>query len=142
MNTGILLSIPAEEYHAAARCGRYMSSHLLPDFWNIHRSIGEGGRESPPISIATRPVAKSLSQETRRWCSDARLEGRGSRKPHRRGLWTPTARRTPEHSRYGAFFLEMKDSVNPSIRMVRRVRPIRACITGYKVSELTEILIL
>lgn len=47
MNTGIFLSIPAEEYHAAARCGRYMSSHLLPDFWNIHRSIGEGRRESP-----------------------------------------------------------------------------------------------
>ena len=38
MNTDRLLSIPAEEYHAASRSGRYMSSHLLADF-----------RESPEL---------------------------------------------------------------------------------------------
>ena len=32
MNTGKFLSIPAEEFHAASRSGRYMSSHLLADF--------------------------------------------------------------------------------------------------------------
>ena len=32
MNTDRLLSIPAEEYHAASRSGQYMSSHLLADF--------------------------------------------------------------------------------------------------------------
>ena len=26
-----------------------MSSHLLADFWNIHRSLGEGGRKSPEL---------------------------------------------------------------------------------------------
>ena len=49
MNTDRFLSIPAEEYHAASRSGQYMSSHLLADFWNIHRSLGEGGRESPEL---------------------------------------------------------------------------------------------
>lgn len=38
MNTDRLLSIPADEYHAASRSGRYMSSHLLADF-----------RESPEL---------------------------------------------------------------------------------------------
>ena len=38
MNTDRFLTIPAEEYHAASRCGRYMSSHLLADF-----------RESPEL---------------------------------------------------------------------------------------------
>ena len=38
MNTDRFLAIPAEEYHAASRCGRYMSSHLLADF-----------RESPEL---------------------------------------------------------------------------------------------
>ena len=38
MNTDRLLSIPADEYHAASRSGRYMSSHLLADF-----------RESPAL---------------------------------------------------------------------------------------------
>ena len=38
MNTDRLLSIPAEEYHAASRSGQYMSSHLLADF-----------RESPEL---------------------------------------------------------------------------------------------
>ena len=33
-----------------------------------------------------------------------------------RGLWTPTACRTPEQSLYGAFFLEMKNSTNPRIK--------------------------
>ena len=33
-----------------------------------------------------------------------------------RGLWTPTACRTPEQSLYGAFFLEMKNSSSPRIR--------------------------
>ncbi len=33
-----------------------------------------------------------------------------------RGLWTPTACRTPEQSLYGAFFLEMKNSANPRIK--------------------------
>ena len=33
-----------------------------------------------------------------------------------RGLWTPTACRTPEQSLYGAFFLEMKTSANPRIK--------------------------
>ena len=33
-----------------------------------------------------------------------------------RGLWTPTACRTPEQSLYGAFFLEMKNSDSPRIR--------------------------
>ena len=33
-----LLDIPADEYHAANRSGRYMSSHLLADF-----------RESPEL---------------------------------------------------------------------------------------------
>ena len=38
MNTDRFLSIPAEEYHAASRCGRYMSSHNLAAF-----------RESPEL---------------------------------------------------------------------------------------------
>ena len=38
MNTGKFLTIPADEYHAASRSGRYMSSHLLADF-----------RESPEL---------------------------------------------------------------------------------------------
>ena len=38
MNTDRFLSIPADEYHAASRSGRYMSSHLLADF-----------RESPEL---------------------------------------------------------------------------------------------
>ena len=38
MNTDRLLSIPADEYHAASRSGQYMSSHLLADF-----------RESPEL---------------------------------------------------------------------------------------------
>ena len=38
MNTDRFLTIPAEEYHAASRSGRYMSSHLLADF-----------RESPEL---------------------------------------------------------------------------------------------
>ena len=38
MNTDKILSIPAEEYHAESRNGRYMSSHLLADF-----------RESPEL---------------------------------------------------------------------------------------------
>ena len=38
MNTDRFLTIPAEEYHAASRCGRYMSSHNLADF-----------RESPEL---------------------------------------------------------------------------------------------
>ena len=33
-----------------------------------------------------------------------------------RGLWTPTACRTPEQSLYGAFFLEMKHSSSPRIK--------------------------
>lgn len=33
-----------------------------------------------------------------------------------RGLWTPTACRTPEQSLYGAFFLEMKNSSSPRIK--------------------------
>lgn len=38
MNTDKILSIPAAEYHAESRSGRYMSSHLLADF-----------RESPEL---------------------------------------------------------------------------------------------
>ena len=38
MKTARLLSIPAEEYHADSRSGRYMSSHFLADF-----------RESPEL---------------------------------------------------------------------------------------------
>ena len=38
MNTGRFLTIPGEEYHAASRSGRYMSSHLLAAF-----------RESPEL---------------------------------------------------------------------------------------------
>ena len=38
MNTGKFLTIPAEEYHAASRCGMYMSSHNLAAF-----------RESPEL---------------------------------------------------------------------------------------------
>lgn len=38
MNTSRFLSIPAEEYHSASRCGRYMSSHPLAAF-----------RESPEL---------------------------------------------------------------------------------------------
>lgn len=38
MNIDKILSIPAEEYHAESRNGRYMSSHLLADF-----------RESPEL---------------------------------------------------------------------------------------------
>ena len=38
MNKDRFLSIPADEYHAASRSGRYMSSHLLADF-----------RESPEL---------------------------------------------------------------------------------------------
>ena len=33
-----------------------------------------------------------------------------------RGLWTPTACRTPEQSLYGAFFLEIRNSDSPRIR--------------------------
>jgi len=33
-----------------------------------------------------------------------------------RGLWTPTACRTPEQSLYGAFFLEIKNSDSPRIK--------------------------
>lgn len=33
-----------------------------------------------------------------------------------RGLWTPTACRTPEQSLYGAFFLEIKNSSSPRIK--------------------------
>ena len=33
-----------------------------------------------------------------------------------RGLWTPTACRTPEQSLYGGFFLEIKNSAAPRIR--------------------------
>ena len=38
MNTDRFLTIPAEEYHAASRSGRYMSSYLQADF-----------RESPEL---------------------------------------------------------------------------------------------
>ena len=33
-----------------------------------------------------------------------------------RGLWTPTACKTPEQSLYGGFFLEIKNSANPRIK--------------------------
>ena len=33
-----------------------------------------------------------------------------------RGLWTPTACRTPEQSLYGGFFLEIENSANPRIK--------------------------
>ena len=61
MNTGKFLTIPADEYHAASRCGQYMSSHreasrrseAKTDFWPtsacIRRSLGEGRRESPEL---------------------------------------------------------------------------------------------
>ena len=57
MNTDRFLTIPAEEYHAASRSGRYMSSHLLADFREspeLYRrktsgEIAEG--ESPALAL-------------------------------------------------------------------------------------------
>ena len=57
MNTDRFLTIPAEEYHAASRSGRYMSSHLLADFSEspeLYRrktsgEIAEG--ESPALAL-------------------------------------------------------------------------------------------
>jgi len=52
MNPDLIFGIPAEEYHAESRNGRYMSSHLLADF-----------RESPSLyhKEITGKVAKSES---------------------------------------------------------------------------------
>lgn len=57
MNTDKILSIPAEEYHAESRSGRYMSSHLLADFREspelYHRKVtGEIAQaESPALAL-------------------------------------------------------------------------------------------
>ena len=118
-----------------------MSSRLLANCWNITAALAKADA-NPPDLYRRKTSGEIAEGESPALVLGRPLGCRGSRKPRKRGLWTPTTRRTPEQSRYGAFFLEMKDSVNPSIRMVRRAQPIRACITGYKVSELTEIRIL
>lgn len=57
MNTGKFLTIPADEYHAASRSGRYMSSHLLADFRESHelyhrKVTGEIAQtESPALAL-------------------------------------------------------------------------------------------
>lgn len=57
MNTDKILTIPAEEYHAESRNGRYMSSHLLADFREspelYHRKVtGEIAQtESPALAL-------------------------------------------------------------------------------------------
>jgi hypothetical protein len=57
MNTDRILTIPAEEYHAESRNGRYMSSHLLADFREspelYHRKVsGEIAQtESPALAL-------------------------------------------------------------------------------------------
>ena len=63
------LSIPAGECHAASKCGSDMSSHNLAAFWNIHRSLGEGGRESP----------RTLSPQDQRRSRRERKPGAGAR---------------------------------------------------------------
>ena len=56
MNTDRILTIPAEEYHAESRNGRYMSSHLLADFREsptlYHRKVsGEIAQTESPASV-------------------------------------------------------------------------------------------
>ncbi len=57
MNTDRILSIPAEEYHAESRSGRYMSSHLLADFRESpelyrRKTTGEiAAAESPALAL-------------------------------------------------------------------------------------------
>ena len=57
MNTDRFLTIPAEEYHAASRCGRYMSSHLLaafresPELYRRKTSGEIAESESPALAL-------------------------------------------------------------------------------------------
>ena len=57
MHTNRLLTIPAEEYHAASRCGRYMSSHLLaafresPELYRRKTSGEIAESESPALAL-------------------------------------------------------------------------------------------
>jgi hypothetical protein len=57
MNTGKFLTIPAEEYHAASRCGMYMSSHNLaafresPELYRRKTSGEIAESESPALAL-------------------------------------------------------------------------------------------
>ena len=57
MNTDRFLTIPAEEYHAASRCGRYMSSHNLaafresPELYRRKTSGEIAESESPALAL-------------------------------------------------------------------------------------------
>ena len=67
MNTSRFLTIPAEEYHAASRCGRYMSSHNLADF-----------RESPELYRRKTGGEIAEAVKASRWRLDA---------PHTASSW-------------------------------------------------------
>ena len=57
MNTSRFLTIPAKEYHAASRCGRYMSSHNLaafresPELYRRKTSGEIAESESPALAL-------------------------------------------------------------------------------------------
>ena len=57
MHTNRFLTIPAEEYHAASRCGRYMSSHNLaafresPELYRRRNSGEIAESESPALAL-------------------------------------------------------------------------------------------
>ena len=69
MNTDRFLSIPAEEYHAASRCGRYMSSHNLAAFREspelYRRKTGGEIAESESPALALGRAAHCLILEGR-----------------------------------------------------------------------------
>ena len=108
MNTDRLLSIPAEEYHAASRSGMYMSSHLLADFRESpelyrRKTSGEiAEAESPALALGR--AAHCLILEGRDAFDGQYLVadgGRGARQGHPRPGEGRRARpqlRQPDHA--------------------------------------------
>ena len=67
MNTDRFLTIPAEEYHAASKCGRYMSSHNLAAFRESlelyhHKTSGEIAEGESSALVFGRPLGRARSQ--------------------------------------------------------------------------------
>jgi hypothetical protein len=95
MNTDKILTIPADEYHAESRSGRYMSSHLLADFREspelYHRKTsGEIAQtESPALALGR--AAHCLILEGRMAFDEPVPRQRRPRQ--RRRPTNPTARR-------------------------------------------------
>lgn len=88
MNTDRILSIPAEEYHAESRSGRYMASHLLADFRESPELYNQ-----PPLRVGgRRPVRdQALPREQG---GRQRLPGRPR---HRHGHRGERRRENPAH---------------------------------------------